>query len=68
MPGRDLLVADTPASLAAAAIAVLDGAHPGLGAAGRHAVETGYTWPASLARLDHLLAALPPNPVHRGAA
>ncbi len=68
VPGRDLLVADTPASLAAAAIAVLDGAHPGLGAAGRHAVETGYTWPASLARLDHLLAALPPNPVHRGAA
>ena len=68
VPGRDLLVADTPASLAAAAIAVLDGAHPGLGAAGRHAVETGYTWPARLARLDHLLAALPPNPVHRGAA
>lgn len=55
-PGRDLLVADGVPALAAAVAAVLDGAHPGLGAAGRAAVAAGHDWPAALRRLDPLLA------------
>jgi sugar transferase (PEP-CTERM/EpsH1 system associated) len=54
--GRDLLVADGAAATAAAVAAVLDGAHPGLAASGRRAVEVGYAWSATLARLDHILA------------
>ena len=53
---RDLLVADGVAAMAAAVAAVLDGAHPGLGAAGRAAVERGYAWSATLKRLDAVLA------------
>ena len=44
------------AEFAAAVAAILDGAHPGMGAAARRAVEQRYSWTASLARLDSLLA------------
>jgi len=54
--GRDLLVADDAAAMESAVAAVLDGAHPGLGAAGRAAVEQGYAWSATLGRLDAVLA------------
>jgi sugar transferase (PEP-CTERM/EpsH1 system associated) len=57
-PGRDLLVADGAAAIAEIVGAVLSGAHPGLGAAGRAAVEAGYAWPAVLGRLDALLGRL----------
>ncbi len=57
-PGQDLLVADGAAAMAEAVGAVLSGAHPGLGAAGRAAVEAGYAWPAVLGRLDAALARL----------
>ena len=53
--GRDLLVGDGAAAIARLVAEVLDGAHPELGAAGRRAVEQGYTWSASLARLDGFL-------------
>ena len=66
--GRDLLVADSPAGLAAAVTEILDGKHPHLGMAGRRAVENGYSWTASLARLDRLLDALPSAAMNRGAA
>ena len=56
--GRDLLVADGAGPMAEAIGAVLDGAHPGLGAAGRAAMEAGYAWPATLARLDAALGRL----------
>jgi sugar transferase (PEP-CTERM/EpsH1 system associated) len=56
-PGRDLLVADGPAATIAAVAAVLDGAHPGLGAAGRAAVIAGHDWAATLRRLDALFGA-----------
>ena len=55
--GQDLLVADGAHDTAAAILSVLDGAHPGLGQAGRRAVEAGYAWSATLARLDDILAA-----------
>ena len=58
--GRDLLVADGAVAMAEAIGAVLDGAHPGLGAAGRAAVEAGYAWSATLARLDAALARVAP--------
>ena len=58
--GRDLLVAEDRApTFAGCVMAVLDGKHPGLGAAGRRAVETNYTWAARMALLDRLLDALP---------
>ena len=53
--GRDLLVADGAAATAATIAAVLDGGHPALGVAGRQAMEAGYGWPATLARLEALL-------------
>ncbi len=53
--GRDLLVADGAAALAATISAVLDGKHPGLGAAARAAMEAGYSWGSRMALLDHLL-------------
>jgi len=34
---------------------VLDGAHPSLGSNGRRAVERGYSWAGTLARLDGFL-------------
>jgi len=52
MPERDLLLADGPEEMIARAAAVLEGRHPGLGAAARAAVERGYDWAAALAPLD----------------
>ena len=54
-PGRDLLVGDGAARLAALVGEVLRGEHPGLGAAARRAVEQHHTWAASLRRLDEIL-------------
>lgn len=56
--GQDLLVADGAEGTATTILAVLDGAHPGLGIAGRAAVERGYAWSQTLGRLDALLAPL----------
>ena len=53
--GQDLLVGDGAAAIARLVAEVLDGAHPSLGASGRHAVERGYAWAATLARLDGFL-------------
>ena len=55
-PGQDLLVGEGAARLAALVAEVLRGEHPGLGAAGRRAVEARHTWAASLQRLDEFLA------------
>ncbi len=63
--GQDLLVADGVQPTIATILSVLEGAHPGLAAAGRRAVEGGYAWSATLSRLDTILAALPPG--HAGA-
>ena len=60
--GQDLLVADGPAATAESINAVLAGKHPGLGAAGRRAVERVYAWSATLAKLDTILASPPPSP------
>lgn len=54
-PGRDLLVAEGPEATAAAVSAVLDGAHPRLGEAGRAAVQAAHDWAATLRRLDAVL-------------
>ncbi len=54
-PQRDLLVADGADATARAVAAVLDGGHPGLGAAGRTAMERHYAWSATLRRLDACL-------------
>ena len=54
-PGRDLLVADGAEAWAATLRAVLLGQHPGIGAAGRIAVQRGHDWAATLRRLDPLL-------------
>ncbi|MCO6419786.1 TIGR03087 family PEP-CTERM/XrtA system glycosyltransferase [Siccirubricoccus sp. KC 17139] len=53
--GRDLLVAVGEDAFAAAIAAVLAGAHPGLGAAGRAAVMAGHDWAGCLAPLDALM-------------
>jgi len=55
-PGRDLLVADGAAAMAQAVAEVLDGHHPGLGAAARRLIERSYSWPAQLAGLEAMLA------------
>jgi hypothetical protein len=49
--------------MAEAIAAVLDGRHPGLGAAARQAVTTGHDWETALARLDPLLDLRLPPPV-----
>jgi sugar transferase (PEP-CTERM/EpsH1 system associated) len=67
VPGRDLLVADGAEAMAGAILAVIDGQHPGLGAAARSLVEQTYTWPATLARLDGLLDGLLRPRAARGA-
>jgi sugar transferase (PEP-CTERM/EpsH1 system associated) len=64
-PGRHLLVggatdADGAAGFAALLAEVLDGRHPGLGAAARAAVECRYAWDATLAGLDALYDAAAP--------
>ncbi len=56
-PGHDLLVAETPDAMAERAAEVLQGGHPGLGAAARATVERSYSWAAALQRLDRLMAA-----------
>ncbi len=53
--GRDLLVADGADAMAAAALSVVRGQHPGLGAAGRAAVAGRYRWEATLSRLDAII-------------
>ena len=53
--GQDLLVGDGAVALARLIDEVLDGAHPSLGANGRRAVERGYAWAGTLARLDGFL-------------
>jgi sugar transferase (PEP-CTERM/EpsH1 system associated) len=50
-PGRDLLVGDGVA-FAAHVADVLDGRHPGLGAAARAAMQRRYAWDATLAGLE----------------
>jgi sugar transferase (PEP-CTERM/EpsH1 system associated) len=50
--GQDLLVADGAAGTVAAVKSVLRGEHPGLGARARAAMEAGYAWSGSLAKLD----------------
>lgn len=59
-PGQDLLVADGVDQTVRTILAVLDGAHPGLAQSGRRAVEAGYAWSATLAKLDTILA-IPSN-------
>ena len=54
-PGRDLLVADGADEMARRVAEVLDGAHPGLGAAARAAVVAGHDWAGTLLRLDRVL-------------
>jgi sugar transferase (PEP-CTERM/EpsH1 system associated) len=54
--GRDLLVANGAAATARAVAEVLDGRHPGLGAAARRLIEQVYSWPARLAGLEAMLA------------
>jgi sugar transferase (PEP-CTERM/EpsH1 system associated) len=51
-PGQDLLVAGDAADFAAAVLAILAGAHAGLGEAARRAMKAKYAWDATLARLD----------------
>lgn len=58
-PGEELLVAETPAELARAALALLD-APPyrgRLGRAGRRLVERRHTWDATLAALEQVYSA-----------
>jgi sugar transferase (PEP-CTERM/EpsH1 system associated) len=55
VPGRDLLVADGATETAARVREVMEGRHPGLGAAGRAAVAAGHDWSATLRALDPLL-------------
>jgi polysaccharide biosynthesis protein PslH len=55
--GRDLLVADGAAAMAAAVTRVLAGGTPDLGTAACDAVLAGHHWKATLARLDNILEA-----------
>jgi polysaccharide biosynthesis protein PslH len=57
--GRDLLVADGAAAMAACITAVLAGRHPDLPAAARRAMESGYPWEATLAGLGSLFEDTP---------
>lgn len=54
MPERDLLLADGVEQMIVRAASILEGRHPGLGAAARAAVERHYDWNAALAPLDAL--------------
>ncbi len=54
-PGRDLLLAADAPAFAREALAVLSGAHPGLGERARAAVERGHAWSRTLAALDPLM-------------
>jgi sugar transferase (PEP-CTERM/EpsH1 system associated) len=57
-PGRDLLVADGAEATERCILDVLAGGHAGMGAAGRARIEARYSWQATLARLDRILAAV----------
>jgi glycosyltransferase involved in cell wall biosynthesis len=59
-PGCELLVAAGAARTAQAIGELLDGRHPGLGAAARTAIERHYDWSATLKPLDILFAEPPP--------
>lgn len=59
--GRDLLVADGVRETVRLCAEVLDGHHPGLGAAARRAMERAYAWSATLSRLDAVMAATTPD-------
>jgi sugar transferase (PEP-CTERM/EpsH1 system associated) len=54
-PGRDLLVAEGAAAMAASVAEVLAGHHPALPRAARAAMEASYAWEAALGRLDDLM-------------
>jgi glycosyltransferase involved in cell wall biosynthesis len=54
-PGRDLLVAETPAAFAAAVRAALTPSAAALGVAARKLMLASYAWPSRLAALDTLL-------------
>ncbi|MBP0445133.1 TIGR03087 family PEP-CTERM/XrtA system glycosyltransferase [Roseomonas sp. SSH11] len=54
--GQDLLVAASPAEMAARIGAVLEGEHPGIGERARRAVMKGHDWSATLRRLDPILS------------
>jgi glycosyltransferase involved in cell wall biosynthesis len=56
-PGRDLLVADGAEATVRCVLEVLEGRHPGMGAAARALIEARYSWQSALARLDRILAA-----------
>ena len=60
VPGQDILLASGVEETIARITDVLSGRHPGLGAAGRRAVELRHDWPVTLARLDALF---PEDPV-----
>ena len=68
--GKHLLVAEGAEQTARAVAAVLDGEYPTLGDAARRAMEQGYSWSATLRRLDaHLarcLARPAPTPSREG--
>jgi hypothetical protein len=69
VPGRDLLVADSPEDFAMALAGVVASAELGsrIGAAARRLTGQAYGWPVRLAPLDALLSA--PDPLdRRGAA
>jgi sugar transferase (PEP-CTERM/EpsH1 system associated) len=55
-PGRDLLVADGAEATKRCILDVLAGGHAGMGAAARARIEARYSWRATLARLDRILA------------
>jgi sugar transferase (PEP-CTERM/EpsH1 system associated) len=61
-PSVDLLVADAPEVMAAAAARVLDGGCPELGARARRAMEQRHDWRMTLAALDALWPCPPTEP------
>lgn len=59
LPGRDLLIGQDAAGWARHAADVLGGAHAGMGAAARLAVQRHHSWAQTLAPLDALLGCAP---------
>jgi glycosyltransferase involved in cell wall biosynthesis len=59
-PEQDILLASGVEQTIERIIEVLSGRHPGLGAAGRHAVERRHDWSVTLGRLDELFPDDPP--------
>lgn len=56
-PGKDMLVAEGAHAMTAAILGIIGGGNPGLGTAGRTAMEAGYAWTATLAPLDNIVEA-----------